>query len=430
MAEILTLTATVQGQARFSWPSFAIGETVNINLTCIDPSVGGPLNLAGAAVIWTMADRFSGAVKISRQATVTNSAQGLATVPIASGDTVVGGVPLPWGDYNVDCWAEDASGNRLDLAYGPIFIGPAYRLPNAPVNPLPSQTPIPAGYVTIQNPSGAAVTQRSVVEFTGSGVSSISDDSANGRTVVTISGGGGSLPSGSAFQFLELQGDGVTPAWVTLTQDMISPAFTVSLSGPSTPVEVGATITNPQFTDSHNQTPVTASLQDNTDTQSIIPATLTALGYGGAANTFPARSYQVTSVNGTRTWTYSATNSGGVTKTANYTVTWEARVYFDVATPGTYNAAFITALTGSALATGFARTIAFGAGGGTKNLYYAFPTSFGAPTTFKDTQTGFGVPFSKVASSVSVTNANGVAINYDLWASDNALINAVTVQVS
>jgi hypothetical protein len=51
-------------------------------------------------------------------------------------------------------------------------------------------------YQTVQNASGTAMTQRPTVEFTGAGISSVTDDPANNRTVVAVSGGGGS-PAGS-----------------------------------------------------------------------------------------------------------------------------------------------------------------------------------------------------------------------------------------
>jgi hypothetical protein len=248
-------------------------------------------------------------------------------------------------------------------------------------------------------------------------------------TTVSWSTIGGTLPDQSSNSGKFLTTDGVSAAWHTLTQDDIAPAFSVSLSGPSSPVEVGANVVNPQFSVTRNQTPSVASLQDNLDTQSISPATLSALGYGGAANTFSARTYSYPgTLNSTRTWTYSATASG-VTKTSNASVQWQPRVYYGIAVPGTINAAFITALSSSGLSASYPRTIAYSAGGGTQALYYAFPTSYGTPVSFKDTATGFSVPFSKVGSAVSVTNANGVVITYDVWASDNLLVNAVTVQV-
>lgn len=217
-------------------------------------------------------------------------------------------------------------------------------------------------------------------------------------------------------------------AWIprTLTQDDIGAAFSVTLaaSGFSTTQACGATVSNPQFSTSHNQSPASATMQDATDTQTISPATLTAIGYGGVAATFPARSYTVTTVNGTRTWTISVTNSGGVTKTAAVIATYSPHVYFGMAVPGTYDNTFITSLSGNSVSsTSAPRTISYAAGGDTKKAYYAVPTSYTAPATFVDTSTGFGIPYSKVASSVSLPDecGTGNAVTYDLYASDNLL---------
>lgn len=218
--------------------------------------------------------------------------------------------------------------------------------------------------------------------------------------------------------------------WVAqqLTQDDIGAAFNITLAanGFSTTQSCGATITNPQFTASYNQTPVTTTMQDNTDTQSVSPATTTAIGYGGAANTFAARSYTVTTVNGTRTWTLSSTNSGGVVDTASVTATYSPHVYFGMAVPATINSAFITGLSNSTV-TSFSvpRTISYGAGGGTMKAYFAIPATYTAPTVFTDTVTGFGIPFSQVGTNVSVTNECGTGnnINYNVYATDE-LLNA------
>ncbi|HVO26457.1 MAG TPA: hypothetical protein VMW56_22840 [Candidatus Margulisiibacteriota bacterium] len=217
--------------------------------------------------------------------------------------------------------------------------------------------------------------------------------------------------------------------WVPqqLTQDDIAAAFTITLSasGFSTTQACGATITNPQFTLTRNQVPSSASLQDNTDTQSFTP-TLTTIGYGGAANTFGARSYTVTTVNGTRTWTLSMTNSASITKTATVTATYSPHVYFGMAVPGTINSAFITGLSNNAIATtSVPRTISYGAGGNTMAAYYAIPATYTTPTTFTDTTTGFGIPFSQVGTNVSVTDECGTGnnINFNVFASDN-LLNA------
>ena len=47
-------------------------------------------------------------------------------------------------------------------------------------------------YQTIQNASGSAQTQRPTVEFTGTAVASVTDDAANGRTIVTLTASAGS----------------------------------------------------------------------------------------------------------------------------------------------------------------------------------------------------------------------------------------------
>jgi hypothetical protein len=89
---------------------------------------------------------------ISRQATVTDQTNGLCTSPWASGDTVPLGVPVKPGTYSNEVWLEDASGNRLqDLLYGFIELTPAGRLPNALVNPLPSQPVLAFGGPPVQS---------------------------------------------------------------------------------------------------------------------------------------------------------------------------------------------------------------------------------------------------------------------------------------
>src|SRR6185369_11014898 len=151
----------------------------------------------------------------------------------------------------------------------------------------------------------------------------------------------------ASFALMAPAGASGIPTFRQITQDDIGAAFNITLAanGFSTTQACGATVTNPQFTASYNQTPSTTTMQDNTDTQSVSPASTTAIGYGGAANTFSARSYTVTTVNGTRTWTLASTNSGGVSDTASVTATYSPHVYYGMAVPATINSAFITGLT-------------------------------------------------------------------------------------
>lgn len=249
--------------------------------------------------------------------------------------------------------------------------------------------------------------------------------------IFTGGGGGGGLPSmdGHALQFLRVKQDESDAEWVQLTQDMIGAAFGISsFSGPGTVVEVGAAVTDPAFTASYNRPAAAATLDDGSGALAL-GSPFTSFAYNGLG-TLPARGYQKTGVNQSVTWTLAAHETDGPTRTAGYTTTWEARAYFGIQTPGTINAAFITGLPSNALEPSLARTVAYPAPGGTKKLYYAFPTVFGAPTRFIDVNTGFGIPFSKVGSAIAVTNGFGVVINYDVWASDQLLVGAVTVQFS
>jgi hypothetical protein len=254
-------------------------------------------------------------------------------------------------------------------------------------------------------------------------------------TWLVFSGGaGGGLPplTGNALKFLRVNAGETLPEWVTLTADMIAPAFAISsFGGPSSPVELGVNVTDPAFTASYNQTPASATLDDGSGALALVTP-FTAFAYDGLGP-LPARGYTSSAINHVVTWTLHATNSGGNSTSASHSVQWEPRVYFDIATvPGAYDETFIKSLTNNSLAAAFARTIAFGAGGGTKHLFYAFPTAFGTPTRFLDVNTGFGIPFSKVASAVALTNAFSVVVpgGYDIWMSDNPLIAAVTTQVS
>lgn len=144
--------------------------------------------------------------------------------------------------------------------------------------------------------------------------------------------------------------------------------FTATLAGGPADIEVGATIANPQLTASTSTAPDSASLQDETDTQVIAPPPATALGYGGAAATFPARSYTKSAVNASETWTYSAVASG-VIATAMWVARWLAKARYGMAPPAdeltAYDAAYIAALGSSRLQSSAAGSYAFAADDGT-----------------------------------------------------------------
>lgn len=100
-------------------------------------------------------------------------------------------------------------------------------------------------------------------------------------------------------------------------------------------------------------------------------------------------------------------------------------LYYGAAAAGTYNAAFITWLSGKLLRGSKACSFTANAGSG-KYIFFCLPTSYGTPTF---TVGGFSGGFTKVASSVSVT-IGSLATPYDVWKSDNANLGSTTVTVS
>lgn len=244
------------------------------------------------------------------------------------------------------------------------------------------------------------------------------------------SGGGSTLPTGAFPEVIGYDGAGHIIA-EQITYDMIGPAFAVNISGPGTPVEAGTAIVNPQFSVSYNQTPVSASFNDGSGPLTISPATLTTLGYGGAANTFPAHTYNDPgSLNAVQDWTYAATNSSGVTRTATWGVTWWRRTWFDMVNiPGTYNAAFILGLTSTRIQPGFANSYAIPSGDGVKFGHICLPTGWGSPSVFKEHVSQLPVAWTKVASGISVTH-NGATYLVDVWRAPVANTAAFTFDVS
>jgi len=221
-----------------------------------------------------------------------------------------------------------------------------------------------------------------------------------------------------------------------LTFDDIDAAFDItSFSGAAiTNHEVGDPLSdNPSFAAAANQTIASATLNDGTGAVTLTVAPFTSFAYG--TSPLPSRaggSAFVKSVPGQSvTITFIAQNAGGNTDSSTLTATWTAKAFYGNATPGTLNEAFIEALGSTAQKTAFNGSYVYanpGAAG--KKLYFAFPTSFGAPTSFID-QNGFAFPMSLVASSVSVTNTFGVTLPYNVWASDNFINGfAFTIAIS
>ena len=231
-------------------------------------------------------------------------------------------------------------------------------------------------------------------------------------------GGGGDLPPTSGNQFAVLmENPGNNLVFARLTQDMILPTYTITLSG-GTLVEVSQTVTTPGFTATYNRTPSTAVLTDsegNAPKNVIGTPTSFNSNFNFTKNTFGA----------TVTFTLTSTDGYGVSKTATTTYTWAQKTYHGVGPAGQTGEAFIESLTG-VLDTNIGFSFTDNAGP-TQKIYYASRAAYGTPTF---TVGGFSGGFTLVSNSISVTNAFGFTENYQLWESDNLGLGSTTVVVS
>lgn len=230
-------------------------------------------------------------------------------------------------------------------------------------------------------------------------------------------GGGSNLPDLLGDEYAVLMETPVgTTAWSRITQDMILPSYAVSLTGNQT-VEIGSTISSPQFSASYTRAPVVASLYDDQGNSAI-----NVLGQPNPL-TLPYN-YTFTGIGTQVAITLAANESGGPTRTGTASLTWLPRVFFGTGIAGGNSEAFIEALASSALASGRARTFSVAAGA-TDKIYYAFPQSFGAATFFiGGFEGGFLSP-----SIINVTNSLGITLAYYLYESAQAGLGSTTVEV-
>ena len=215
-------------------------------------------------------------------------------------------------------------------------------------------------------------------------------------------------------------------AALVFTEDDILPAFVPSISmAPGGPFEVDETVTNPTFT-------ITAAggaiaTYSVTDSDANGPTAGSGPAVAGVVHPF---SLVRSANNATLTFTATVVSGAGVIKTCTDSYVWRPRVFYGVAALAAFDEAFVEALAGSALAASRNRTISYNAGAA-EYLFYAFPVSYGGGTpTFKDAVSGFDAGFSKVAATISVTNAHGNTQDYELWRSDQAELGAVDIIVT
>ena len=62
--------------------------------------------------------------------------------------------------------------------------------------------------------------------------------------------------------------------------------------------------------------------------------------------------------------------------------------------------------------------------------YWAYPTTMGLKTTWKDVSTGFDVAMNSTPQTVSITNTFGITQNYYVYRTYNILGGTINVQIS
>lgn len=161
-------------------------------------------------------------------------------------------------------------------------------------------------------------------------------------------------------------------------------------------------------------------------------ATITSAGTGVKTLVDPYTTYQwvdtfpTGSPNQTRTFTITASGEFGTT-TASLDLIWLQKQYWGVGTTGTYNSAFINAITNSRFASGHYGEFAF-APTGNEYIFYAYRSAAG-PATFIDKATNIKGGFVLDGSGISYSNAAGYTEAYSVYRSEYPGLGSLNIIV-
>jgi len=187
--------------------------------------------------------------------------------------------------------------------------------------------------------------------------------------------------------------------------------------------EVGDSLTTPAFVATYSLPVTTATLTDSVPNGPQVLAL--------PANAFSsAFSYTRSVPAQTRVFTLAATKTGyPAPSNRTLTTTWFCRVYYGNAVdPGVYNSAFINSLPTQVLRNIAQGSYTVNAGSGESSFFATLSSN--ALTSANFTVNGLPFAITKVGDPVSVTNAFGVVLNFQLWRSDNVSLGAFTFVVS
>jgi len=233
----------------------------------------------------------------------------------------------------------------------------------------------------------------------------------------------GGIPAGTTFNSVPVE-----VVLQSLLYPYQAPTFSAfSISGQSTTLEVGATVTGANRTFTWTATNASNITANTVEIQNITGGT-TSLAVGLANDGTEVLSFAdaTKTTATTHVWRIRATNTQTTVFTRDFTVTWQWRRFFGESVNTTLTENQIEALRVNGLVSGLAGNYSFNAGG---YKWIAYPTVFGTATTFKDTSTNLDVPFEPPVI-VSVTNAFGVVQDYRVHRTTNVLGGAITIAVS
>lgn len=205
------------------------------------------------------------------------------------------------------------------------------------------------------------------------------------------------------------------------------PSFSsFSITGQSTPVEVGSSITaNPTFTwattNASNVSANTIQIVDVTGGSAVLHS-------GGANDGTQATSLAVVTKTSATSHTFriTGTNSASANFTRDLVIAWQWKRFYGESASTSLTEAAIEALRVGGIASGFAGTYSFSAGG---YKYLSYPSALGTAISFKDSSTNLDVPFNAV-TVVAVTNTYGVTTNYNVHRTVNVLGSAINIIVA
>lgn len=199
-----------------------------------------------------------------------------------------------------------------------------------------------------------------------------------------------------------------------------------SMSGQSTPIEVGTVIATGSHTftwTTTNSVNISANTISISDVTNALPLATNTVNDGTEIITLSS----ITKSSAlSHTWRVAATNTQSTTFQRDYTVSWQWRRFYGESVSTSLIASDVQALRVSGLATAFAGVYVFNAGG---YKYIAYPAVFGTATSFKDQSTNIDVPFQTV-QVISITNTNGIATNYNIHRTTNVIGSSMNIIVA